>query len=100
MLLLEDTIASGLAEFAPVAAAALAKRGIGLPGAPLEDESEIAGNRCLISTPEADAGTSVFAIVPVTVRNGQKRQVASCRMRTRLGLWVANGGDGTEMPAR
>ena len=33
----------------------------------------------------------VFAIDPVTVRNGQKRQVASCRMRTRLGLWVANG---------
>ena len=38
----EDSIASGLAEFAHVAAAALAKRGIGLPGAPLEDEREIA----------------------------------------------------------
>ena len=50
--------------------------------------------------PETDAGKTVFAIVPVTVRNGQKRQVASCRMRTRLGLWVANGCDGTEMPTR
>ena len=38
----EDSIASGLAEFAHVAAAALAKRGIGLPGASLEDEREIA----------------------------------------------------------
>ena len=38
----EDSIASGLAEFAHVAAAALAKRGIGPPGAPLEDEREIA----------------------------------------------------------
>ena len=38
----EDSIASGLAEFAHAAAAALAKRGIGLPGAPLEDEREIA----------------------------------------------------------
>ena len=38
----EDSIASGLAEFAHVAAAALAKRGIGLPCAPLEDEREIA----------------------------------------------------------
>ena len=38
----ENSIASGLAEFAHVAAAALAKRGIGPPGAPLEDEREIA----------------------------------------------------------
>ena len=38
----EDSIATDLAAFAHVAAAALAKRGIGLPGAPLEDEREIA----------------------------------------------------------
>ena len=38
----EDSIASGLAEFAHAAAVALAKRVIGLPGAPLEDECEIA----------------------------------------------------------
>jgi len=38
----ETSIASGLAEFVHVAAAALAKRGIGLPGTPLEDEREIA----------------------------------------------------------
>ena len=38
----EDSNASGLAEFAHAAAVALSERGIGLSGAPLEDECEIA----------------------------------------------------------
>ena len=38
----EYSIAGGLAEFAHVASIALAKLSIGLPGAPLEDEREVA----------------------------------------------------------